>query len=190
MPPADDTPESEPLSRTALLEQVKRRLADRQADLARRAKPMFRVVEVARDAQGRLTSIGQIWHTDLAHARRFGHALGANSTAQRVQIADSRGTVLEQVPVCAEATEAVGWAGWRERALPPLPAPPSRQALTRPPPPPADLPLPLASQPPAAADAGAGAGAGAATSGAQPSRDFARVEQLAFDPEATAPLLP
>ncbi len=189
MPPDDQTSEDDQQRRAALLADVKRRLKARLAGPAPGAKPLFRVVEVTRDPRGRLSTLGQIWHTDLAHVRRFGHALGANSTAQRVEITDRHGAVVEQIPVCSSPAQAAGWAGWRERPLPPLPSqpqpPPRLQRRPAPPPPfpPASEPAPSAAAPPAPR-------ATAARPSPRPVQDFPVVNQVGFDPEATAPLSP
>jgi hypothetical protein len=116
---------------------------------------LFRVVEVIRQADGRLSKQGQIWHSDLAHARRFGRVLAANSTAQKVQVADAAGTVVETIPSPPPGSPAPGWGDWRELPLPPAPpvqrkrvAPPRvaapAPAVAAPPLLPAPLPVPAA----------------------------------------------
>jgi hypothetical protein len=85
---------------------------------------LFRVVEVVRAANGRLTRHGQIWHRDLDHVRRFGRALAANSAAQKVQVADAAGAVIETIPPPPPGTPAPGWGDWRAQAVPPMPARP------------------------------------------------------------------
>jgi hypothetical protein len=199
---ADDPPEPVPdpakLTGTALLQQVKRKLAAQRAGNAKRGANLFRVVEVTLDTRGRLSSQGQIWHSDLDHVRRFGHALGANSTSQRVVIADRSGAVVEKIPVGSAPGAAPGWEGWRERPLPPLPP---RQKPSRPPlavrapapgfPPGMAPDLPPA-PPPAASPAPAPADVGQTPVAApsRPPRDIPVVEQEEFDPEATATLTP
>jgi hypothetical protein len=196
---ADDPSDSPAPAPTALLEQVKRRLAERGVRPAQDERRLFRVVEVSRDARGRLSTQGQVWHTDLDHVRRFGHAVGSNTSAQRVQITDNRGEVVEQIPVCADPAQAAGWAGWRERPLPPLPARPSPKKPAplprRPPPMPFPLDEVVAATPgvtpavtPATAAPETGSAAKAAPAAAP--RDLPVVEQLEFDPEATATLAP
>ena len=110
---------------------------------------LFRVVEVVRAANGRLTRHGQIWHRDLDHVRRFGRALAANSAAQKVQVADAAGAVVETIPPPPPGTPAPGWSDWlahAESPLPPLPPrPPPVRAAARLPPaaPPAAVPMNL-----------------------------------------------
>lgn len=107
---------------------------------------LFRVVEVVRAANGRLTRHGQIWHRDLDHVRRFGRALAANSVAQKVQVADAAGTVVETIPPPPPGTPAPGWGAWLAPAVSPLPPLPPRPrpvpAAAKQPPtvPPAPLP--------------------------------------------------
>ncbi len=89
----------------------------------RKARPaaLFRVVEVGHAPNGRLVRQGQVWHSDLAVARRFGRALAANSVGQQVVVADSAGAVLESIALAPPGAAAAGWGGWREMPLPPLP---------------------------------------------------------------------
>ncbi|MFN7724524.1 MAG: hypothetical protein ACK5QH_05590 [Rubrivivax sp.] len=105
-------------------------LARLRAELAQRPVPkaaLYRVVEVSRDAQGRLVQQGRIWHADLDHARRFGRALAANSVSQRVEVADSNGAVVERLPVPPPGSVAPsGWGGWKDMPLPPAPPRPRR----------------------------------------------------------------
>lgn len=86
---------------------------------------LFRVVEVVRDLDGRLVHKGQIWHRDLTRARRFGRALAANSRAQRVQIADAAGTILETITPPPPGTPTAGWGAWKSLPLPPMPPRPA-----------------------------------------------------------------
>jgi hypothetical protein len=95
-------------------------------------KPLFRVVEVVRDATGRLRPEGRIWHADADVARRFGRAVAANSASHEVLIADSAGRVLEKLAVCGPDERQVLWGQWRDIPLPP--APPKTAALPPPPP--------------------------------------------------------
>ncbi len=183
MPLDDDPPDADQQRREALLTLVKRTLAERGLAAGPRGKPLFRVVEVLRDPRGRLSTQGQIWHTDLDHVRRFGHALGANTTADRVQITDVKGQVLEQIEARSASAAPAGWAGWRDRPLPPLPA----QARRSQPPPALRPPPPAAS---ATAPPPVQASAAPAPRPALPPRDIPVVEQLDFDPEATATLSP
>lgn len=202
MSAADDPPESEGprLTGHALLQQVSRTLAAQQPSPGTGARPLYRVVEVTRDPRGRLSPQGQIWHSDLDHVRRFGRALGANSVSQRVLIADGNGAVLEQIPVLSGAAGPLGWGGWRDLPLPPLPprkAPPKPRArVTSTAPPPAARPLlrppldPTPALPPGLVQPAPRADAGAGTTPPRPPREIPVVEQASFDPEATATLAP
>lgn len=100
------------------------------AALGKPRHPSFRVVEVTRDASGRTRKQGQIWQPDLDSARRFARALAANSSSDRVLVADAAGELLEQLPVIApEARDgSVTWGNWRSLPLPPLPPRPPRPA--------------------------------------------------------------
>lgn len=135
-PDADDTP----VHTTESLAAASARLAAvHKLDGA-----LYRVVEVTRQANGRLLRQGQIWHTDLGLARRFGRALAANSVAQKVQVADADGQVIETIPPPAPGTPAPGWgAGWRHTPLPPAP-PVRRRIAARPAAQPAPVPSPSA----------------------------------------------
>ncbi len=117
-------------------------LARLRAELAQRPAPkaaLYRVVEVSRDAHGRLVQQGRIWHADLDHARRFGRALAANSVSQRVEVADSNGAVVERLPVPPPGSVAPsGWGGWKDMPLPPAPPRPRR---VLPPPPVVERPV-------------------------------------------------
>lgn len=91
-------------------------------------RPLYRVLEMVRDARGRLQPVGRIWHQDLERTRRFGHAIAANTASHLVLIADSAGTVLEELPVCDPDERHVDWGGWTALPVPPLPpAPPPRR---------------------------------------------------------------
>ncbi|MEY4562145.1 MAG: hypothetical protein RLZZ618_1422 [Pseudomonadota bacterium] len=84
--------------------------------------PLYRVVEVVRDAEGRLRKEGRIWHTDLNHLRRFGRAVASNASAHKVMIADHLGDVIEELPVAAPEDRAGCWGGgWQDMPLPPRP---------------------------------------------------------------------
>ncbi|MBZ8138578.1 hypothetical protein CLD22_01535 [Rubrivivax gelatinosus] len=142
-----------------LLDKVRRELARQQG---RSEGPLYRVVEVARDSDGRLVKHAQVWHSDLTLARRFGRALAANSVAQQVTVTDSAGTVLEEITPPPPGVLPPGWEGWRDIPLPPLPRPkPAKPkptfgsvpaALARSNPPPAAPPvLPVLGAAPAAA---------------------------------------
>lgn len=88
---------------------------------ARTERNLYRVVEVGRDGEGRLSRQGRIWHRDLDMVRRFGRALASNSAADRVLVSDSAGTVLETIAPPGPDKRPAGWSGWREQPLPPLP---------------------------------------------------------------------
>lgn len=107
--------------------------SERLAAVQRLDGALYRVVEVTRQPNGRLLRQGQIWHSDLSVARRFGRALAANSVAQKVQVADAEGQVVETIPLPPPGTPAPGWgADWRSAPLPPAP-PVQRRAPARPP---------------------------------------------------------
>ena len=127
--------------RAALLADLKARLEARQG----RDAPIYRVVELTREPDGRLRRQGQIWHSDLDQVRRFGRALAANSAGQQVVIADAQGGVIEELPVAPVGSVApAGWGGWREIALPL--APPRKKPRVAPRPP-AAAPAPAAEAP-------------------------------------------
>ncbi len=96
---------------------------------------LFRVVEVTRDADGRVSRRGKIWHTDLSMVRRFGRALAANSEAQKVEVADAKGKVIETLVPPPAGSPPAGWEDWRAMPLPPLPPSlpaPLRRAVLKP----------------------------------------------------------
>lgn len=111
------------------------RHAGSRASAAFDAAPIFRVIEVTRDARGRLRHEGKIWHTDLGRLRKFGRAVAANTASHRVMVADASGNVLEEIPVAPTDDRAVKWSDWEAIPLPPLPprakrpAPLKRKAL-------------------------------------------------------------
>ena len=96
---------------------------------------LYRVVEVLRAPNGRVKRVGQIWHSDLARVRRFGHALAGNTAGDHVQVADAGGQVIETIPAPPPGTPPTGWGHWRATALPPAPPLPSlpRPAVKPPP---------------------------------------------------------
>jgi len=110
------------------------------------ATPIFRVVEVTRDARGRLRHEGSIWHTDLGRLRKFGRAVAANTASHRVMVADASGNVLEEIPVAPADDRAVKWSDWEAIPLPPLPPRAKRPAPLKhtPAPPPPSAPIPAA----------------------------------------------
>jgi hypothetical protein len=87
---------------------------------------LYRVVEVLRAPDGRITRVGQIWHSDLARVRRFGHALAGNTSADQVQVADAGGQVIETIPAPPPGTPPTGWRNWRATAVPAAPPLPGR----------------------------------------------------------------
>ncbi len=82
---------------------------------------LYRVVEVMHAPNGRITRVGQIWHSDLAQVRQFGHALAAHTSGAKVQVADASGRVLETISPPPAGTPATGWGQWRDIAVPPAP---------------------------------------------------------------------
>lgn len=104
---------------------------------------LYRVVEVLRAPNGRVQRVGQIWHSDLARVRKFGHALAGNTSGDIVQVADTTGAVLETIPAPPAGTPPTGWGNWRHSTRVP-PAPPRHAAhgLPRPAAPPAPRPPP------------------------------------------------
>jgi hypothetical protein len=106
------------------------------------ARPMYRAVEVTRDAQGRLQLEGKVWQPDLASARKFGRALACRSAGQRVMVANSAGRILEELPVApAGAAREFSWAEWQSLEVPPLGPLPARALLPGSPQPRAVRPL-------------------------------------------------
>lgn len=171
------------LTGSALLENLSQKLAKRGP----KPPELFRVVEITRDSRGRLSPQGQIWHADLAHVRRFGRAVAANSVSQGVLIADTSGGVVERIPVPPPGSAAAGWGqGWRDLPLPPAPPREKPRVLARTlaekaaaaaaaalpkPLPPAPTPAPIPTPAPAPQPATAAA-------------------EKPFDPESTATLTP
>lgn len=82
---------------------------------------LYRVVEVMHASNGRIARIGQIWHADLARVRQFGHALAANTSGAKVQVADAAGRVIETISPPPPGTPATGWGQWRDIVVPPAP---------------------------------------------------------------------
>ncbi len=165
-------PDDDKLSITgsALLQSLSQKLAQRQ----RKGPELFRVVEIVRDSRGRLAPQGQIWHSDLDHVRRFGRAVAANSVSQGVLIADTRGGVVEKIPVQPLGGAGAGWGdGWRDMPLPP--APPRQK--------PRVTPRSLVEKARAVATE-------APELAPPPSRQLPVVAEPAFDPESTATLPP
>jgi hypothetical protein len=121
------------------------------------SQPIYRVIEVSRDATGRLNLHGHIWHTDLDRLRRFGRAVAANSASHRVVIADSRGELIEELQMAGPDERQPLWGAWQRIPLPPPPAraatprvvaPRLREAVAPPPARPAPPPPSLPAAPP------------------------------------------
>lgn len=167
------------LTGSALLDNLSQKLTKRQP----KQPELFRVVEIVRDARGRLSPQGQIWHSDLAHVRRFGRAVAANSVSQGVLIADTAGGVVERIPIQPLGAAGAGWGqSWRDMPLPPAPPRQKPRVLARtlaekaraqaaaaepaPPAPPIPTPVPA------------------------PQPNIAVTAEKPFDPESTATLTP
>jgi hypothetical protein len=106
-------------------------MADNKQDPA-----LYRVVETTRDADGRLVKTGRVWQPDLEQTRRFGRVLCANSVAQKVQVADEAGQILETIAPPPPGEPPQGWGDWRAQvaaqpALPVLPPRPPRLSVRR-----------------------------------------------------------
>jgi len=125
-------------------------------------QPIYRIVELVRDGEGRLRQEGHVWHNDLDMVRRFGRAVAANTVSHRVMITDSQGDLIEELPVAGVERRQSAWTSWGGIALPPAPP---RVPKPRPEPPriavpaPAPVPVPVVAEeapaaPPARADDG------------------------------------
>ena len=140
-PEADDPPQSRP---TIVM----------RPQVSEPRKPLYRVVEVVRTSYGRLAEEGRVWHSDLAHVRRFGRVIAGNTSGHRVVVVDGAGAILEELSVVPQEQRSGNWEGWKKTELPPLPQkrgnlrakPPTPFAKPRPPAPPA---MPAPSVPPA-----------------------------------------
>ncbi len=109
--------------------------------------PLYRVVEVVRDGNGRLRREGRIWHTDLDLLRRFGRAVASNAASHKVLIADSQGGVVEELARIDPTQRRALWGGgWQELPLPPCP--PVQRAPVRRKLQPAPRPIPMLADPP------------------------------------------
>lgn len=127
------------------------------------SQPIYRVIEVSRDATGRLSLHGHIWHTDLDRLRRFGRAVAANSSSHRVVIADGRGELIEELQMAGPGERQPLWGTWQKIPLPPPPARSAAPRVVAPrlrepvaaeparPPSPAPAPVSVPTPPPAAA---------------------------------------
>ncbi len=110
-------------------------------------RPLYRVVEVVRDGEGRLRKEGRIWHSDLDHLRRFGRAVASNAASHKVWIADVRGDVIEELPILSPDQRQPLWGGdWQDMPLPPRP--PVRKAARARRPAVAERPIPVLADPP------------------------------------------
>lgn len=107
-------------------------------------QPIYRIVELSRDGEGRLRQEGHVWHNDLDMVRRFGRAVAANTVSHRVMITDSQGDLIEELPVAGVEHRQSAWTSWGGIALPPAPP---RVPKPRPEPPrtavPAPAPIPV-----------------------------------------------
>jgi len=84
-------------------------------------QPIYRIVEVSRDAEGRLRREGRVWHNDLEMLRKFGRAVAANTSSHRVMITDSLGEVIEELPVAPPDARHSAWDTWGGLDVPPAP---------------------------------------------------------------------
>lgn len=126
-------------------------MADKKQDPA-----LFRVVETTRTADGRLVKTGRVWQPDVEQTRRFGRVLAANSVAQKVQVADEAGRVIETIPPPPAHEPPQGWGNWRAQVaaqppLPRLPPRPPRLAARKKAPPEWSPPQPMPELPPESA---------------------------------------
>lgn len=108
--------------------------------------PLYRVIEVVRDGEGRLRKEGRIWHSDLNHLRRFGRAVASNAASHKVWIADVRGDVIEELPILSPEQRQPLWGDWQDMPLPPRP--PVRKAPRPRRPAVAERPIPVLADPP------------------------------------------
>jgi len=100
-------------------------------------QPVYRVVELRRDGDGRLRKLGNIWHANLDVPRKFGRAMAANTSSHRIVIEDNQGRVLEEVPVTSAGERKDLWSGWEDiplTVLPPTRQPPRHVPVLRQPP--------------------------------------------------------
>jgi len=89
-------------------------------------QPIYRIVEIRRDGDGRVQKQGCIWHNDLDRLRRFGRAVAANTASLKVLITNSHGDVVEELAVATPDERHAAWHRWEGVSLPP--APPVRKA--------------------------------------------------------------
>ncbi|CAN7256190.1 hypothetical protein [Rhizobacter sp. LjRoot28] len=88
-------------------------------------RPIYRVVEIVRDSEGRLRHEGRVWHSDLTLLRKFGRAVAANTRSHRVLIADSVGEIVEELPITPPEDRQAAWDRWEALPLPPQPTLPA-----------------------------------------------------------------
>ena len=84
-------------------------------------QPIYRIVEVLRDGDGRVQKQGCIWHNDLDRLRRFGRAVAANTASLKVLITNSQGDVVEELAVATANERHAAWHAWEGVSLPPVP---------------------------------------------------------------------
>ena len=89
-------------------------------------QPIYRIVEILRDGDGRVQKQGCVWHNDLNLLRRFGRAVAANTASLKVLITNSYGDVVEELAVAPPDERHAAWHAWKSISLPP--APPVRKA--------------------------------------------------------------
>lgn len=153
MHPDDGDPDDDEDQRAADEESARQTAASAALAMLRspapRREPLYRVVEVVRNGEGRLEKHGPIWHHDLDRVRRFGRAVAANSASQHVVVADANGAVVENIPRIMPGAEPPGWNAWSTQPLPPMPPrPQTRVVPKRLPKPPPPAPRPPRPQPP------------------------------------------
>lgn len=90
-------------------------------------QPIYRIVEILRDGNGRVHRQGCVWHNDIDRLRRFGRAVAANTASLKVLITNSHGDVVEELAVATPDERHAAWHAWESISLPP--APPVRKAM-------------------------------------------------------------
>ena len=95
-------------------------------------QPIYRIVEIVRDGDGRLHKQWRVWHNNLDMLRRFGRAVAANTASHKVLITDSHGDVIEELSVALPEDRRSAWNSWGSVALPPAPPLPVRKARQAP----------------------------------------------------------
>lgn len=163
------------------------------------SKPIYRVVEVVRNSEGRLRHEGRVWHNDLALLRKFGRAVAANTSSHRVMITDAVGDIIEELPIAAPDERQSAWDSWEGVDLPPAPPVVRRARVEKQRPlnvlgaggrPPAeadnevDLAIALATEAIAAAPASADPPAETMTAASTPPRDLPKLDMGTAEPIA------